>query len=151
MGTKELQSVYDTFSTNKKKPDMVSFGGFGMNLSVRAVYRMGSSLEGKKVSKDFPTVVNIDVPCGQSQTGRASPISSKSAGVKLSMRSSSGEGHQCRGFGNNAVVSAKQMGWNTLVFLDAKSCHYIGNQDIEPVLKNVDDCVRIALTGKIEG
>ena len=53
--------------------------------------------------------------------------------------------------GQNAVISAKQMGWNTLVFLDAKSCHYIGNQDIEPVLKNVEDCVRIALTGRIEG
>jgi hypothetical protein len=35
--------------------------------------------------------------------------------------------------------------------MDAKSCHYIGNQDIEPVLKNVEDCCRIALTGKIEG
>jgi len=39
---------------------------------------------------------------------------------------------------------------NTLVFMDAKSCHYIGNQDIEPVLKNIDDCIKIALTGKME-
>ncbi len=60
-------------------------------------------------------------------------------------------GVETAGWAHNAVISAKQMGWNTLVFLDAKSCHYIGNQDIEPVLKNVEECVRIALTGRIEG
>jgi hypothetical protein len=49
------------------------------------------------------------------------------------------------------VVSAKEMGWKTLVFMDAKSCHYIGNQDIEPVLKSLEECARIALTGRIEG
>jgi len=44
----------------------------------------------------------------------------------------------------------KRMGWNTMVFADAKSCHYIGNQDIEPVLKRVEDCVKIALSGRME-
>jgi hypothetical protein len=42
------------------------------------------------------------------------------------------------------------MGWNTLVFADAKSCHYIGNQDIEPVLKHVEESVEIALSGRME-
>jgi hypothetical protein len=55
-------------------------------------------------------------------------------------------GVSAEGFANNPVISAKQMGWKTLVFMDAKSCHYIGNQDIEPVLKSLEECVRIALT-----
>jgi hypothetical protein len=42
------------------------------------------------------------------------------------------------------------MGWYTLFFADAKSCHYMGNQDIEPVLKPVEDCVKIALSGRME-
>jgi hypothetical protein len=54
-------------------------------------------------------------------------------------------------FSNNPVTAAKRLGLNTLVFFDAKSCHYIGNQDIQPVLKNLEDCVKIALSGKIEG
>ena len=76
----------------------------------------------------------------------------KKAGVRLTMKELFEErGVAAERVRNNPVVSASHMGWKTLVFLDAKSCHYIGNQDIEPVLKNVEDCVRIALTGRIEG
>jgi len=76
----------------------------------------------------------------------------KAAGVRLSMAELFEErGVEVKNWGQNAVISAKQMGWNTLVFMDAKSCHYIGNQDIEPVLKSVEECCRIALTGKIKG
>ena len=113
---------------------------------------MAALLRGKKVSKDFPSVAAIDGPVRAvaDRTGITEIL--KSAGVKLSVKEIFQErGISAEGFGNNPVVSAKQMGWNTLGFLDAKSCHYIGNQDIEPVLKNVDDCVRIALTGTIEG
>ena len=46
---------------------------------------------------------------------------------------------------------ARIFGLNTIVFMEAKSCHYIGNQEIEPVLKNLEDCVKIAVSGKIEG
>jgi len=152
VGPRELQGVYDTFSTRKKKPDMVSFGGFGTNLSVRSVYRMAKLLEGKRISADFPVVAAMDGPVRAvaDRTGMTDII--KAAGVKLTVKELFEErGISAEGFANNPVVSAKQMGWNTLVFLDAKSCHYIGNQDIEPVLKNVDECVRIALTGTIEG
>ena len=41
VGPKELQGVYETFSTSKEKPDMVSFGGFGVNLSINSVYTDG--------------------------------------------------------------------------------------------------------------
>jgi predicted aconitase len=152
VGDKELKSVYDTFSTQKKKPDMVSFGGFGVNLSIRAAYKMASLLEGKKVSSDFPSVVFIDGQVKEVADRAGLTDILKKAGIRFSMKEIFDEkGVSAEGFTNNPVISAKKMGWNTLVFLDAKSCHYIGNQDIEPVLKNVEECVRIALTGKIEG
>ena len=140
VGPKELKGVYDTFSTSKEKPDMVSFGGFGVNLSIRAIYKMASLLEGKTVSGDFPTVAFVDglVRGVADRTGITDIL--KKAGVRLAMKEIFEEkGVSAEGFANNPVVSAKQMGWNTLVFLDAKSCHYIGNQDIEPVLKNVEE------------
>ena len=131
---------------------MISFGGFGVNLSIEAVYRLAGLLQGKKVSKDFPTVINIDGAVREvsDRTGMTDIL--KAAGVRFTMAELFEErGVEAASWAKNAVISAKAMGWNTLVFADAKSCHYIGNQDIEPVLKNVDDCVRIALTGRIEG
>ncbi len=152
VGPKELKGVYDTFSTSKERPDMVSLGGFGINLSIKTVYQLAGLLEGKKVSADFPTVALIDgqVRAVADRTGISDIL--KKAGLRLSMSELFAEkGISAEGFANNPVICAKQMGWNTLVFADAKSCHYIGNQDIEPVLKHVEECVRIALTGKIEG
>jgi predicted aconitase len=152
VGPKELKGVYDTFSTSKKKPDMVSIGGFGVNVSIETVHQLVSLLEGKKVSKKFPTVALIDGPVRAvaDRTGLSDIL--KAAGVKLSMADLFEEkGISAEGFANNPVICAKQMGWNTLVFADAKSCHYIGNQDIEPVLKHVDECAKIALTGRLEG
>jgi hypothetical protein len=152
VGPKELQGVYETFSTSKEKPDMVSLGGFGVNLSIKSVCTVARLLEGKKVSGDFPTVASIDgaVRVVADKMGITDVL--KAAGVRLSTAELFEErGVEVKNWGQNAVISAKQMGWNTLVFMDAKSCHYIGNQDIEPVLKNVEDCCRIAVTGKIEG
>jgi predicted aconitase len=152
VGPKELRSVYKTFSTSKSKPDMISFGGFGVNMSIRAVYKMARLLEGKKVSGDFPVGAFIDGPVREVADRSGITDILKKAGVRLTMKELFEErGVSAEGFANNPVVSASHMGWKTLVFLDAKSCHYIGNQDIEPVLKNLEDCVRIALTGKIEG
>ncbi len=152
VGPKELRSVYKTFSTGKSKPDMISFGGFGVNMSIRAVYKMARLLEGKKVSGDFPVVAFIDGPVREVADRSGLTDILKKAGVRLTMKELFEErGVSAEGFANNPVVSASHMGWKTLVFLDAKSCHYIGNQDIEPVLKNVEDCVRIALTGRMEG
>lgn len=152
VGPDELQRVYDTFSTSTQKPDMVSFGGFGVTLSIESVYRLASLLEGKRVSADFPTVASIDgaVRRVADRTGLTGIL--VAAGVRLTMDEVFAErGVPVEGWAHNAVISAKAMGWNTLVFADAKSCHYIGNQDIEPVLKRMDECVRIALSGRIEG
>jgi hypothetical protein len=75
----------------------------------------------------------------------------KKAGVYIGMEGYLKErGEEGADFSNNPVTAAKRMGLNTLVFMDAKSCHYIGNQDIEPVLRSIDDCIKIALTGKME-
>jgi predicted aconitase len=152
VGRKELKGVYETFSTSKSKPDLISIGGFGVNVSIETMYTLARLLEGRKVSTEFPTVVLVDgvVRTVCDKTGISDIL--KSAGVKLGMdevlREKGITGAQ---FENNPVVGAKRMGWNTLVFADAKSCHYIGQQEIEPVLKHVDECARIALTGKMEG
>ena len=151
VGPKELQGVYDTFSTSKEKPDMVSIGGFGVNLSIEKVLKLASLLEGKKVSEDFPTVALIDGPVRvvADRTGISDIL--RAAGVRLSMEEVFKErGVDGAEFFNYPVICAKRMGWNTLVFADAKSCHYMGNQDIEPVLKPVEDCVKIALSGRME-
>jgi predicted aconitase len=152
VGPKELQSVYDTFSTTKQKPDMISLGGFGVNLSIQAAYTLAKLLEGKKVSEDFPTFAAIDGPVRRVADKIGITDILRRAGVKLDMAELFQErGVDTAGWAQNAVISAKTMGWNTLVFADAKSCHYIGNQDIEPVLKHIDECVKIAVTGAIEG
>ena len=151
VGEKELQSIYDMFSTTKKEPDMISLGGFGVNLSVESLYKLVSLLEGKKVSDKFPTVALIDGPVRTVADRMGLSDILRNAGVVIGMDSYLKErGIEGADFSNNPVMSAKRLGLNTLVFMDAKSCHYIGNQEIEPVLKNIDDCVKIALTGNME-
>lgn len=150
VGEKEIKSVYERFSTSKKKPDMVSFGGFGADVSIENVNKIASLVKGKKVCKDFPTIMNIDGPVRATadRTGVSDIL--REAGISIGMGDVlKARGIQGEAFTNNPVMSAKRMGWNTLVFIDAKSCHYIGNQDIEPVLKHVEEAVEIALTGKI--
>ncbi len=152
VGAKELRSVFDTFSTGKQEPDMVSIGGFGVNVSVENVYKLARLVEGKKVSSRFPTVALIDGPVKQVADKAGLTAILQQAGVLIGMGEYlKGRGIEAADFSNNPVTAAKRLGLNTLVFFDAKSCHYIGNQEIEPVLKNLEDCVKIALSGKIEG
>jgi predicted aconitase len=151
VGPKEMREVFDTFSTKKSVPDMVSIGGFGVNVSVENLYKLASLLDGKKVSGKFPTVALIDGPVRTVSDRAGITDVLKKAGVIIGMAEYL-KGRQAEGldFSNNPVTAAKRLGLNTIVFYDAKSCHYIGNQDIEPVLKSVDDCVKIALAGKME-
>jgi cis-L-3-hydroxyproline dehydratase len=85
VGPKELKGVYDTFSTSKEKPDMISIGGFGVNLSIENVLKLARLLEGKKVSKNFPTVALIDGPVRAvaDRTGISDIL--RAAGVRLGM------------------------------------------------------------------
>jgi predicted aconitase len=152
VGPGELQSVYDLFSTKKTEPDMVSLGGFGGDVSLGYVYKLAQALEGKKVTNKFPMVAMIGgtVLTIAERIGLIDTI--KKAGVYVGMEGYLKErGEEGADFSNNPVTAARRMGLNTLVFMDAKSCHYIGNQDIEPVLKSIDDCIKIALTGNMEG
>ena len=152
VGQKEMQSVFDTFSTKKKVPDMVSIGGFGVNVSVENTYKLAKLVAGKKVSTKFPTVALIDGPVRTVADRVGITDTLRKAGIMVGMDEYfKTRGIQGLDFTNNPVTAAKRLGLNTLVFFDAKSCHYIGNQDIEPVLKNLEDCVKIALTGNMEG
>jgi predicted aconitase len=150
VGPKELQWVYDTFSTSKKKPDLISIGGFGVNVSVEDVYKLARLLEGKKVSTEFPMVVLIDGPVKNVADRTGITDIFKAAGVKTGREEVLKDKGAAEAFSNYPVVIAKRMGWNTIVFTDAKNCHYIGQQEIEPVLKHVEECVQIALTGSME-
>jgi predicted aconitase len=152
VGKKEMQWVYDRFSTKKSVPDMISFGGFGTNVSIKDMYKLADLFEGKKVSTKFPTCVMVDGVVKEVCDKIGLNARLEKAGVQI------GLGEYLKGksgvtgsdFSNNPVTAAKRLGLNVLVFFDAKSCHYIGNQDIQPVLKNMEDCVKIAVSGKIE-
>ena len=130
---------------------MVSLGGFGVNVSVETLYKLAHLLEGKKVSQKFPTVALIDGPVKTVADKSGITDILQKAGVMIGLGDYlKGRGVDAAGFSNNPVTSANRLGLKTLVFMDAKSCHYIGNQEIEPVLKNVEDCVKIAISGKME-
>lgn len=152
VGKKEIQSVYDRFSTKKTEPDMVSFGGFGTNVSIKDMYKLDQLLESKKVSTKFPTVCYVEGPVKEVCHKNGINDRLKKAGVQIGLEEylKTKEGVTGSDFSNNPVTAAKRLGLNTLVFFDAKSCHYIGNQEIEPVLKNLEDSVKIAVSGKIE-
>ena len=152
VGPKEMQSVYDTFSTKKSVPDMVSIGGFGVNVSVENMYKLDKLMEGKKVSTKFPTVVLVDGPVKQvcDKVGITDRLKKTGIGIGLEDFLKTKQGVTGSDFSNNPVTAAKRLGLNTLVFFDAKSCHYIGNQEIQPVLKSIEDCVKIAISGKME-
>ena len=152
VGEKELQTVFERFSTKKTEPDMISIGGFGTNVSLLDMYKLDRLLEGKKVSTKFPTVCMVDGPVKQVCDKIGLNDRLKKAGVQIGLEEYLGtkEGVTGSDFSNNPVTAAKRLGLNTLVFFDAKSCHYIGNQEIEPVLKSIEDCVKIAVSGKIE-
>ncbi|MGD1119257.1 MAG: aconitase X [Dehalococcoidales bacterium] len=153
VGKKELQSVFDRFSTKKTLPDMISFGGFGTNVSIKEMYKLDQLFAGKKVSTKFPTVCMVDGPVKEVCERNGINDRLKKAGVQIGLEEflKTKQGISGSDFSNNPVTAAKRLGLNTLVFFDAKSCHYIGNQEIEPVLKNLEDCVKIAVSGKIEG
>jgi len=130
---------------------MVSMGGFGVNVSVESLYKIAETLDGKKVSDKFPTVALIDGYVRQvsDQSGITDIL--KKAGVIVSLADYlKTRGVSAADFSNNPVTAAGRMGLKNIVYMDAKSCHYIGNQEINPVLKNLDDCLKIALTGKME-
>jgi predicted aconitase len=151
VGKKELKSVFDMFSTSKKEPDMVSLGGFGVNLSIDSLHKLVRELEGKKVTNKFPTVALLDGPVRTMSDRIGLTDIIKNAGVIIGLDTFLKErGVESSDFSNNPVTAAKRLGLNTIVFMEAKSCHYIGNQDIQPVLKSLDDCIKIALAGNME-
>ena len=152
VGKKEMQWVYDRFSTKRSVPDMISFGGFGTNVSLKDMYKLDRLFAGKKVSTKFPTVVMVDGPVKEvcDKIGLNARLEKTGVQIGLEKYLRTKEGVSGSDFSNNPVTAAKRLGLNTLVFYDAKSCHYIGNQDIQPVLKTIEDCVKIAVSGKIE-
>jgi predicted aconitase len=151
VGAKEIKGVFNMFTTKNSVPDMVSLGGFGVNVSIESLTRLVQLVEGKKVSTRFPTVCLLDNPVKQVADKAGMTDILIKAGISIGMDDFlKGKGITGSDFSNNPVASANRLGLKTLVFMDAKSCHYIGNQEIEPVLKNLDDCVKIALAGKME-
>jgi hypothetical protein len=132
---------------------MISIGGFGTNVSIKDMYKLDQLVAGKKVTTKFPTICMVDGPVKDICDKIGLNARLKKAGVQIGLEEylKGKPGITGTDFSNNPVMAAKKLGLDTLVFFDAKSCHYIGNQDIQPVLKNLEDCVKIAVSGKIEG
>jgi hypothetical protein len=147
----EINEVYNTFSPEKEKPDMVSIGGFGVNVSIETVIKTVELLENKKVSKDFPTVILMDGPVRIVSDRMGLTDALRNAGVKIGMEEFLKDyGYDPSEITNIPIMSAKKLGFKTVVFADAKSCHYIGNQGVNSVLKHIEECIKIAVAGRME-
>lgn len=147
---KEIQAVYDRFSSCKEVPDMVSFGGFGINVSAHNLFKLARIFEGKKVSDKFPTVAVIDGPVKAVADRVGITDILRQAGIQIGLADFlKTKGITGSAYTNNPVAGAKKMGLQSIVFIDAKSCHYVGNQECDGVLKNLEDAAQIALTGKM--
>ncbi|HZK62232.1 MAG TPA: aconitase X, partial [Anaerovoracaceae bacterium] len=151
VGSEEINEVFNTFSAVEEKPDMISVGGFGVNASIDTVMKFTNLLESKKVSKDFPTVITMDGPVKIVADSMGLTDKLRKAGVIIGMN----EFLQARGLDpneitNSPIMSAKRLGLKSIVFTDAKSCHYTGNQDVNTILKHIEECAQIAINGRME-
>jgi len=140
VGPKEMKSIYGQFSSSGKKPDMVIIFS---DCAVPNVYRIARMVEGKKVSKDVPLymMMNAAVKTIADRIGLTKIL--ETAGVQLG-------GVTFKGRSCNLWTGAKQAGINAVVTDSAKNCHYMGQQEVEMVLLPVEECVKVALTGKLE-
>jgi hypothetical protein len=146
-GAAERRAVYDRFSSKSRQPDMVTIGGFGVDTSMPTLYHIASVLEGKKVSSNFPTfvVMNAVVKMAADEAGLTKII--EAAGVLTNFEAWA----RGKGFANfNEMTDSRKAGIKVSVFNNAKPCHYIGQQELDAVLRSTDDCLKIALTGHIE-
>jgi hypothetical protein len=146
-GAAEKRTIYDRFSTKSREPDMVTIGGFGVDTSITALYRIARAIEGKKVCDNFPTFVlmNPIVRMAADRAGLTQII--EASGIRTSLEAWGRE----KGFENfNPVTDSHKAGIKVSVFNNAKSCHYIGQQELDAVLRSTDDCFKIALSGLIE-
>lgn len=147
VGSDEIQEVYTRFSSSAKKPDLVCIGGFGVDASIRTLQKLAMLLAGKKVSKEFPSVVEVSEPVKSMADFMGITEVLRAAGVKLGL----GELGKALGVEDfNLMTMAKQSGIKVAVFDNAKVCHYIGNQGVESVLLPLEKCVEVMLTGSLE-
>lgn len=147
-GPKEREEVYDRFSSRHNHPDLVGIGGFGVDTSLLALRRVAAALQGKKVQGSFPTFVfmNPVVRDAADRAGITRVI--EEAGVRTSIDA---WGREIGIPHFNLVTDSRRAGIKVAVFNNAKPCHYMGQQEIDLVLRDTDACVRTALTGTIEG
>jgi hypothetical protein len=146
-GPRERQQVFERFSARSSRPDMVVIGGFGVDTSMPALYRIARALDGKRVQGGFPTfvIINPVVRAAADVAGLTQVI--EAAGVRTSLDAWGRE----VGFPHfNPVIDSRRAGIRVAVFNNTKSCHYLGQQEMELVLRDSDACLRIALTGSID-
>lgn len=151
VGPEEIDEVFNIFSPLQEKPDMISVGGFGVNTSIDTVMKFANLLEGKKVSRDFPTVITLEGPVKIVADRMGLTDILRKAGVIVGMNEFMKEqGLDPNEITNTPIMSAKRLGLKSIVFKDAKSCHYTGNQEVNTVLKHIEECAQIAITGRME-
>lgn len=147
----ELKEIYEMFSATEEKPDMISIGAFGVIPSIEMVIKFTDLLEGKKVSSDFPTIILLDGPVQIVSDRMGLTDKLRAAGVQIGMNEFINErGLDRKKHYDNPVTKAKLIGLKNIVFVDAKACHYTRNQGINTILKNIEECAQIAISGKME-
>jgi predicted aconitase len=140
VGSKEIQEVYDRFSTKERKPDLVEiFMGGGL----QNIYRIARMVEGKKVNKDVPLFVSMNTAERSIADRFGLTKILEEAGVQLG-------GITWKGQRVNLMRDAGRLGIKVVVSDSAKNCHYMPQQEVEMVLLPVEKCVKVALTGKLE-
>lgn len=155
VGQDELKWVYDLFSPTSKKPDLIMIGGFGVDAPIETVHKIANMLKGKKVAQDIVVTVELNPVVRAAAEASGLTETLRAAGVKIGWQEVVRELAEKKGlkpeeFSFSIVNGAKRLGFNTLVFTDAKMCHYIGNQEVEAILLPPEKCVEVALKGSLE-
>jgi predicted aconitase len=142
VGPNEIKEIYNRFSSSGKKPDLVEIhtgGGTGL----QTLYKIARMVEGKKISAEVPLSVNMNtaVKFVADRYGLTKIL--ETAGVKIA-------GPMFKGKTVHPWTEAKKVGIKVMVTDSAKNCNYMGQQEVEMVLLPTEECVKVALTGKVE-
>jgi predicted aconitase len=133
-GQRELGEVYQTFTPTTRRVDVVN-----INLSVRKLYKTVRILRGRKTHKDVRLLLDA-------------PLAVRAVADQYGLRTQiEAAGGLLRDSGIPRLWSeARKLGIRTVVTDDAKNCHYLGQQGVEPALRPLQECIDAAITGRLE-
>jgi predicted aconitase len=142
VGPAEIKEVYDLFHSSGRKPDLVEIhtgGGAGL----QTVYKIARMVEGKKVNPEIPLCLTMNAATKSVADRYGLTRILEMAGVEIG-------GITWKGKKVHPWTESKKLGIGVIVTDSAKNCSYMGQQEAEMVLLPTEECVKVALTGKLE-